>query len=306
MDSVTDILNQYLYPYNYNFVSFDGLTLINSKLADQGNVSPDGEEEIISHVSKPIRNDNLCILFCYSGEIICRMNMIEYHLKGKDLLFLNENAIVEIEVNDMNVNLIGIVIGEKYHPFNVGMKDYLSLHEAVVMNPLLHLTDLQTANIMNTCRRMVEVMKRWRDAFGVDLVKAYLKALYIYCTMAFNDRRLSDERIGSPRNLLVLRRFFDLVENNFKKERQISFYADKLCMAPKYMSQVIRSASGKLAGDWIQERVILEAKLLLLDGHHNVQQVADALNFSSQSFFGKYFKAATGMSPKAYVAANKT
>ena len=62
----------------------------------------------------------------------------------------------------------------------------------------------------------------------------------------------------------------------------------------------ISPASGRMAGDWIQDRVILEAKLLLLDGNHNVQQVADALNFTSQSFFGKYFKNATGMSPKAY------
>ncbi|MBO6051993.1 MAG: AraC family transcriptional regulator [Bacteroidales bacterium] len=109
----------------------------------------------------------------------------------------------------------------------------------------------------------------------------------------------------SPRRMVVLNRFFDLVEKYFATERQISFYADKLCLAPKYASQVIRQASGKMAGDWIQERVILEAKLLLLDGHHNVQQVADALNFSSQSFFGKYFKSATGMSPKEYVVKNR-
>lgn len=90
------------------------------------------------------------------------------------------------------------------------------------------------------------------------------------------------------------------IEITVTSERQIKFYADKLCLDPKYASQLIKQASGRMAGDWIQDRVILEAKLLLLDGNHNVQQVADALNFTSQSFFGKYFKNATGMSPKAY------
>lgn len=98
----------------------------------------------------------------------------------------------------------------------------------------------------------------------------------------------------------TLTAFFDLVEKHFSSRRDVGFYAEKLCLAPKYASQVIRQASGKMPADWIRERVILEAKLLLLDGRHNVQQVSDALGFPSQSAFGKYFKQATGISPRDY------
>lgn len=69
----------------------------------------------------------------------------------------------------------------------------------------------------------------------------------------------------------------------------------------KYLSQVIKSVTGRLAGEWISEYVILEAKALLKSNKYTVQQVCDMLNFANQSFFGKYFKRKTGMSPRAYM-----
>ena len=71
-------------------------------------------------------------------------------------------------------------------------------------------------------------------------------------------------------------------------------------LTPKYLSQVIYQASGRHAGEWIKDYVILEAKILLKSGKYTVQQVGDMLNFANASFFGKYFKAATGCSPKQF------
>ena len=66
------------------------------------------------------------------------------------------------------------------------------------------------------------------------------------------------------------------------------------------MSQLVLKTSGRYASHWIRDFVILEAKALLKSGKYTVQQVADKLNFSNASFFGKYFKAATGMTPRKY------
>lgn len=65
----------------------------------------------------------------------------------------------------------------------------------------------------------------------------------------------------------------------------------------------VRSCQGsqrKTVGEWIDELVILEAKALLNSLSMNIQEIADRLNFANQSFFGKYFKHYTGMSPKEY------
>jgi len=66
------------------------------------------------------------------------------------------------------------------------------------------------------------------------------------------------------------------------------------------MSRTLRETSGKSANDLIYEHVTLEAKALLKSTSMTIQQISDELNFPSQSFFGKYFKRVTGMSPKEY------
>ena len=80
----------------------------------------------------------------------------------------------------------------------------------------------------------------------------------------------------------------------------MNFYAEKLFVTPKHLSAVLKEISGKTAGEWIDHRVILEAKLLLRTTGMNIQEISVALNFSNQSFFGKYFKHLTGLSPREY------
>jgi AraC family transcriptional activator of pobA len=90
------------------------------------------------------------------------------------------------------------------------------------------------------------------------------------------------------------------VSLSYKKERGVNFYARKLCITPKHLSWAVKEVSGKTAGTWIDEAVILEAKTLLKSSDMNIQQISEELNFANQSFFGKYFKHYTGMSPKEY------
>lgn len=99
---------------------------------------------------------------------------------------------------------------------------------------------------------------------------------------------------------MLVRDFLKQVQLFHKKERRIDFYADKLQLSSKYLSQVIKNYSGKSAADWIDEYVVLEAKALLKSTNMTIQQISDELNFPSQSFFGKFFKRISGVSPKTY------
>ena len=80
----------------------------------------------------------------------------------------------------------------------------------------------------------------------------------------------------------------------------MEFYADKMCLTPKYLSKVIKEKSSKSASEWIDNYVTLEARALLKSTNMTIRQISDELNFPSQSFFGKYFKRHQGMSPKEY------
>jgi AraC-like DNA-binding protein len=85
-----------------------------------------------------------------------------------------------------------------------------------------------------------------------------------------------------------------------RKYRNVGFYADKLCLTPKYLSKLIKTTSGKSAPEWIDSYVILEAKNLLKYSDIAIKEIVYRLNFPNQSVFYKFFKARTGMTPSEY------
>ena len=95
-------------------------------------------------------------------------------------------------------------------------------------------------------------------------------------------------------------RFKDLMSQHISYERNISFYAEKLTVTAKHLSETLKRETGKSASQLIMERTILESKVLLQDLDNSASQVAYALSFSNASQFGKYFKNCTGLSPGAY------
>lgn len=94
--------------------------------------------------------------------------------------------------------------------------------------------------------------------------------------------------------------FLDLVAKHYNTERFVAFYADKMCLTPKYISSLVKEVSGKTASEWIDEFVLSEARKLLESSMLSVQQIAYTLNFPNPSFFGRYFKNHTGISPLQY------
>lgn len=96
-------------------------------------------------------------------------------------------------------------------------------------------------------------------------------------------------------------RFLQLLHIHYANRRSLDFYARQLCITPKYLSMVTKEITGNTASEWMNRVVILEAKNLLRFSDKSIQQVAYALNFPSQSAFGKYFKRFTGQSPTDYI-----
>jgi YesN/AraC family two-component response regulator len=92
----------------------------------------------------------------------------------------------------------------------------------------------------------------------------------------------------------------EAVKKYYPHERGIGFYAGLLCITPKYLSQVVHKISGRYAGEYIHDFVILEAKVLIRSRVYSIQQISEMLHFKSQSFFGRYFKNATGYTPLQY------
>ena len=94
--------------------------------------------------------------------------------------------------------------------------------------------------------------------------------------------------------------FISLVSRYHNTERGMAFYADKMSITPKYLSKVVKQASGRSGPEWIDAFVILEAKNLLKYTDKPVKEIVWQLNFPNPSVFNKFFKLHTGQTPSEY------
>ena len=132
-----------------------------------------------------------------------------------------------------------------------------------------------------------------------------------YLLLAFHNvlknnpqRRQDAQNAMYSRKNEIFESFYKFIQQHHKKHRTVGFYADKLCLTPKYLTTVIREVSGTTAHDWINEYVILSAKALLKSTVMTIQEISNELSFANQSFFGKYFKQYVGMTPMEYRKSN--
>ena len=134
------------------------------------------------------------------------------------------------------------------------------------------------------------------NPFRLQVIENLIRVFYYGGLSKFHN--LKDMQQGQKNS--IVERFIELVRQHYREERQIGFYADKLCITPKYLSKLVKENTGRSAGEWIENHVILDARAMLQSSDMTIQQIATSLNFPNQSFFGKYFKRATGLSPKQY------
>lgn len=238
---------------------------------------------------------------CLGGRMRIRSNLNEYELHRNSLTIITPGTIGQcLEISpDCRIALIALsndhVITEDNSEAALVVRKFLAKQSPI------ELTDGQTAEILAICRALRDKLRQPDFRFKHEILKGYLQVLYgIVCQQMAPLVEEQDARQGS-RKKQIFDRFLEELRQHFAAERSVGFYADRLCLTPKYLSQVIHAVSGRYAGDWIRDYVILEAKALLKSRQYTVQQVADMLNFANQSFFGVYFKKAVGCSPTAYM-----
>ncbi len=143
---------------------------------------------------------------------------------------------------------------------------------------------------------------RWlmRDNFSMlpQVIDGHIRVIMAIIIDSFKTAEDKSSRESQPK--MFFQKFVSLVIEHYKEERSIKFYADRLCITPKYLGRIVKEVSGQSALDLINSYVILEAKVLLKDNSHAVNHIADELNFPNASFFTRYFRQQTGLTPSAY------
>ena len=164
--------------------------------------------------------------------------------------------------------------------------------------PVLEVTPQDVDEIRQLFQLIKTMLRSDKERYRHEIIRTlFTTAFYIITEI---NQREQPGGIKQGRCEVLFDEFMSLLQQYNKRERNVSFYAKQLNITPKYLSSVVKEVSGKTAARWIDESVILEAKALLKYSGMSIQEIAYHLNFSTQSFFGKYFKQHTGTSPSRY------
>ena len=127
------------------------------------------------------------------------------------------------------------------------------------------------------------------------LLRTYLKAFLLKLISQKNQKftvpDLNEKRVYQ---------FFLLLENHFKEEKQVSFYAEKLNITSKRLNQILKEKTGKSISALLHERLIMEVKHELFVSERSIKEIALELGFEDRSYFSRFFKRMTGQTPETF------
>lgn len=113
--------------------------------------------------------------------------------------------------------------------------------------------------------------------------------------------KYSDMQAASrSREQTIFDRFIQLAGQHCAEQHQIGYYADRLCLTERYLNTIIRQTSGITAKEWIDRALITRIKIELRHTDKPATQIAEEMHFANPSFFSKYFRRLTGMTPLEY------
>ncbi|TGX82335.1 AraC family transcriptional regulator [Palleniella muris] len=271
-------------------------------LTDNLNV-PDGTAELEKFCSSeyPFKINFNMILFCVEGCLKVRINFREYRLQPNSVLFALPGTVGECLEYTPDYRLFLIAFSGSMDIIAANSPMALDMKRYVSNNAVVGISRKEVDECLMLYRVMNGKMQHSDFTFKKEVLNGYMQVLFAIGYQWLADNKKHTEAFCcKSRQQGLCDDFLELVRENHLKRRGISFYADRLCVSPKYLSSVVKQISGRYAGEWIKDYVIIEAKALLRSNRYTVQQISDMLNFANPSFFGKYFKAAVGCSPCKY------
>lgn len=254
----------------------------------------------------PFRFDGYIIIFCISGRIKLEVNLDSFEVGANSLVLSVPGNIIRVSGLETDAKSLRFIVVAMSKSFMSGVRfDFNRLFNdsmALMHNPCIYLNRMER----RLCKEYLDL------AFSIlgsgmlnrsEAVGALISSIsYVLASMWTTKLSEVDHKPSSPsaKAKNVYDQFLRLVTEYHTSERNMRFYADKLCLTPKYLSKLVKTVSGRSAPEWIDSFVILEAKNLLKYSEFSIKEIVVKLNFPNQSVFYKFFKSHTGKTPSQY------
>jgi AraC-like DNA-binding protein len=167
------------------------------------------------------------------------------------------------------------------------------------INPVMHLGERDRWLCEHDFDEIIRRIRKPHQSFQGDAVMAATQMMF--CDFYEFHAHLYGQPEISALTASVMKRFIDLLERgDYRRNRDVAYYADKLCVTPKYLSEVSKKLSGRTAGFWIDRYATIELTRLLRDKRLSLTDISDQFGFSSQSHFSRYVQKNLGVSPSDF------
>lgn len=290
--------------FTQNFISIEDLAR-NNTFAAQSNLdmvyrTECAEDALLGHCNV---NSLDAYLFILIDEGYARMNIncCDQLLGKGTLLLLKPYVPISIFTPSVNYHSSLLLIDKYYmehtaesNRFHGLLNRFIAMHRVSV----IVLDDTQRDSIACSWNCLVRITSTM-NVYKEDAIKYFLNIVLAELSDILYSKTNNDSAPIIHKDKLF-QQFLQLLTANFSTRHSISFYAKELGISSVYLSRIVKEISGKTVHDYISERLYIAAKHLLTSTDFTISEIADKLNFSDQSAFGKFFKAYEHISPLKY------
>lgn len=246
------------------------------------------------------RTEGGAILFCRRGSATVTVDQLRDRITRDTLLLLLPGSILHLNerTDDFRVRFCAFSL-ELFSEaaYRLDPSFFHILHE----HAIIRLPDRIIEGVRNWFQMASYTYRDRGNIFRNTIIRNRLQNVLLE---AFDKtQRFAPDvhsQTGTTRQADLFQRFVALVHEHCTEQREVAFYADRLCISTRYLSTIIRSVAHSTAKEFIDRSVVLEIKMLLGSTEFSVQEIAYRLHFPDQSYLGRFFKKHTGVSPTEF------
>ena len=230
-------------------------------------------------------------------------NNIEYRLERGDLFILAPTHTCRIIECGQDYKLRMLLFDPVGYNLSVHL-NYLVRSERwtqTYFNPTMKL-DEEEIQLMKECTdRIIDQIKRKDCPNQIALIRLATTWHHVELDNIMQKRQNDTTDNSKPltRIQTLARQLYRLIVNNYRKEHQVSFYSEQMCLTPQYLNQITNKVFGETLSDIISNLLFSTARAMILSSEMSLQEIADELYFPDQASFSKFIKKKAGVSPNA-------
>lgn len=259
--------------------------------------------EVFNH---PIRTKFSILFLCTKGNITVRCNSNECRIQTNTLFVCKPGSVVQFIDGSLDQASVICSIDKPDGHISLSLQKLLPHYAELEALTLLKLSAHESKKVNNMIGYLCDAIKADHDLlFYHEAVKSQVSALMFHFLNIFCsglNLKKSTQHTAHYRQQDYVRQFMSLLSLHFREQRRVTFYSEQMHITPKYLGTIVTQQTGRTVSDWIDHFVVSEAKVLLGSSSLTIQEITYKLNFPNQSFFCKYFKAHTGMTPSGFRA----